>query len=226
MQSDESGRVGTLRSTVISMLGRASDADVIKKSYDLFSEYMNDSPSSSIPGDLRSTVFHCALKHDEGVVFAALRSIFEASSSPEEQRDCLDAMGCVRDIDRHATMLEYVYNSGKVRLQDIAIPLGSLAERTDDGGLATWRYFQEHYNELHSRLGSGPMWSACVALSCRGLKTAQEADEIEHFFSGPREPGSAKRRLDQVLEVIRTKAMRRDRDRQAMQSYFAAREGD
>ena len=215
----EAARTGTLRATVIGMLGIARDPDVLQTAFDRFMTYKKD--PDSIPGDLRLSIFRCALRLDEAAVFDALKEIYEGSSFPEEQRNCLTVMGCVTDGERHAAMFDYVFNSGKVRLQDISMPLGSLAGTTDEGGRAAWSYFCDNYSDLHSRLGSGPVWSVAVALSCRGLTTLAEADQVDEFF-GSRDLGSAKRRLAQALEVVRTKAKRRERDREAMADYFAA----
>jgi len=215
----EEARTGTLRSTVISMLGVARDPDALKEAFDRFMAYKKD--PDSIPGDLRLTIFRCAMEHDEATTFAALKEIYESTPFPEEQRNCLTAMGTVRNADRHSEMFDYVFNSGKVRLQDISMPLGSLAGTTDEGGRAAWKYFCDNHKDLYSRFGSGPVWSACVALSCRGLTTLEEAAKVDEFFS-TRDLGSAKRRLSQALEVVRTKAKRRERDRAAMEEYFAS----
>ena len=213
----EEPRTGTLRSTVISMLGVARDPDVLQTAGSRLLAHSKG--QGDISGDLRLSIFRCAMKHDEKAAFAILKEIYETTSFPEVQRDCLTAMGCVTGRDRHVDMLDYVFNSGKVRLQDISMPLGSLAGTTDEGGLATWSYFCENYEDLRAKIGSGPVWGACVALSCRGLTSLEEAAQVEEFFSS-RDPGSAKRRLSQALEVVRTKATRRERDRDALQEYF------
>lgn len=218
-EKGEEPRTGTLRATVIGMLGIARDPDVLKTAFDRFMAYRKN--PDSIAGDLRLSIFRCAMRHNEETVYDALKAIYEETSFPEEQRNCLVAMGCVTDSDRHAEMFDYIFNSGKVRLQDISMPLGSLAGTTNEGGRVAWSYFCENYEDLNSRLGSGPVWSACVALSCRGLTTLEEADQVDEFFRS-RDPGSAKRRLSQVLEVVRTKARRRERDRATMVAYFAA----
>jgi hypothetical protein len=41
--------------------------------------------------------------------------------------------------------------------------------------------------------------------------TQEEADEVERYFESTGAIGSAKRRLIQGLEVVRTRAQRRDR---------------
>ena len=55
------------------------------------------------------------------------------------------------------------------------------------------------------------MWGACVGLSCRGLRTLEDADDVTAFFDA-NPPGSAKTRLAQGLEAIRTRATRLARD--------------
>jgi hypothetical protein len=62
-----------------------------------------------------------------------------------------------------------------------------------------------------------------VGLSCRGLTTLEEADEVEKYFESTGTIGSAKRRLTQALEVVRTRAQRRDRDRGDIEQYLDSR---
>lgn len=103
----------------------------------------------------------------------------------------------------------------------MAFPLGSLSSASDQGGRATWDYFKRNYETLHAKLGTGFLWRDCVGLSCRGLKTAAEAQEVEDFFHQPnRSAGSGARRLQQALEVVRTSAARIERDRDALSAFF------
>lgn len=155
-----------------------------------------------------------ALQHDEDTAFEALQALFEkVEGSPEEKRHCLLAMGSAADPKRHAAMLDYVMVSGKVRLQDIAFPLVSLSTSSDEAARATWDYFRHNFTALQAKYESGPMWASIVDLSCRGLSTAAE---VEEFFETHGGAGSATRRLSQALEIIRTRATRRDRDREAL----------
>jgi hypothetical protein len=117
-------------------------------------------------------------------------------------------------------MLDYVLMSGKVRLQDIAFPLVSLSSSSDEAGRASWDYFRQNFTILQVKYKSGPMWASIVGLSCRGLLTAAGANEVEDFFAAQGGAGSATRRLSQALEVIRTRAKRRDRDREALRAYL------
>jgi len=220
---DESQRTGTLRATIINILGMAGDESVCEEAYKRFCEYARDPEGSDVPGDLQSIMFRNALRFNEDEVYPMLKCIYENSSFPEEQRNCLSVLGCVKDMKRHKEMLDYTLFSGSVRLQDIAFSLNSLSSTTDEGGRACWDLLNSRIEEIHGQFGVGPMWGAVCGLSCRGLKTQQEADEVETFFENPAHPpGSAKRRLTQALEAVRTKATRLERDRDAVATFLEA----
>jgi len=213
----DSSRTGTLRATIISLLGgRANDTDVLKEAFDRFEAFCGSADGlTEIEGDMRSVIFKLALKYNEALVFDQLKTIYEKSSFPEEQRTCLAAMGSVREEKRHCDMLEYVLFSDKVRLQDIAFPLNALSSSTNEGGRATWSYFKSQYERIQEKFYGTPVWGACVGLSCRGLTTLEEADDVARFFDGSTGKGavgSAQRRLDQALEGVRMTAVRLERD--------------
>jgi hypothetical protein len=156
----ESPRTGSLRATIISILGTAGDKDILKEAYERFMAFKADPEGAAIPGDLQHVVFRCALRYDEDAVFEVLQIIYEKQGTfPEEHRNCLNIMGCVKNTKRHTSMLDYIFFSGKVRLQDISFPLNSLSGTSDAGGRATWEYLKTNHLQLHGKLGSGPMVS-------------------------------------------------------------------
>jgi hypothetical protein len=219
----ESQRVGTLRATIIDILGVAGDESVCEEAYNRFCEYAANPEASSVPGDLQRIMFGNALHHDEAEVYPMLKKIYENSNFPEEQRNCLSVLGSVKEISKHKEMLEYTLFSGEVRLQDIAFSLSSLSSTTDEGGQACWDLLKTRIGEIHGKFGVGPMWGPICGLACRGLRTEAEADEVEAFFSNPAHPpGSAKRRLTQALEAVRTRATRLERDRDAVSMFLKA----
>ncbi|GAX26976.1 aminopeptidase 2 [Fistulifera solaris] len=217
----ENARTGTLRARVIGLMGLSGDTGVMKKAYEVFSAYTSDPKGSPIPGDLQGAIFRCALRYEEKTVFDGLRKIYEGpGASPEEKRECLMVMGKVKDTELRQKMMDYVFWSGFVRLQDITFALSSLATSDDDGGVAVWNFFQLNYAELSTKIGMGSnTWSACVGLSVSGLTTIEAANEVEAFFE-KHPAGSATRRLEQGLEVVRSKIMRRERDREALTIFL------
>ena len=105
----------------------------------------------------------------------------------------------------------------------MAFPLSTLSGASDDGGRATWKYFRNNFfDKLRAKLGSVG-WRGCVGLCTSGLRTATEAQEVEAFFKEPGHvAGAGTRRLQQALEVVRTQAVRIERDREALMAFFQA----
>jgi aminopeptidase 2 len=222
---EESPRTATLRSTVLRMLGIAEDDDVINESYRRFKAYMeHPDETTNMSGDLRQVIFRNSLRKNEEEVYITLKMHYERSTFPEEQRNCLTAMSCVRDMDRHRDMLEYVLFSGQVRDQDIAFPLNALVTSSDEGGRACWNTLKNDFEKLQSEFsGGGPVWGTMIGLMCRGLRTSEEADEVEAFFSDPdHSPSSGRMRLSQALEVVRVKAKRLERNKDQIAEFLLA----
>jgi len=223
-QPGENQRTGTLRGTIISILTSAGDQAVLETSSQWFAAYAKG--EREIPGDLRRIVFKAALRFDElnpdsdGSTFDTLKQLYEQSSFPEDQRNYLAVIGSVKDMKKHREILDYTLFSGSVRLQDIVFPLNALSSSSDEGGRACWAYFKDNYTKIQETFEDGRMWAAVVGLSCKGLRTLAEADEVESFFES-KPPGSAKRRLVQALENIRTRALRLSRDRNAVAAFLS-----
>ena len=111
---NESSRTGTLRSTVVRMMGLSGNEDVIKEAHRRFLKFTDDPEKNPIPGDLRSAIFGLALLHDEAEVFNALKEMYETTSFPEDQRTCLSVMGRVKNPELHEYVYEYALYSGNV----------------------------------------------------------------------------------------------------------------
>lgn len=219
--SGESNRMGTLRGTIVRVLGVAGHQGVVSEALGRFRLYVEDCKAHSISGDMRSIIFSIAMKESEDEVFGALQHIFETTTFPEEQRNCLSAMGKCQSMDRHSELISYVLYSGKVRLQDMAFPFVSLALISNEGGKACWRFFSQNYEKLSNLFKASPLWSSLVASSCRGLRTIEDIDAVESFWAdSAHEAGSGQRRLTQALEAVKTNAIRLQRDREAVYTYL------
>lgn len=112
---NESARTGTMRGTAISMMAISGDEEVTKEAYDRFMKYKEQPEANPLGGDLRPVIFKLALRFDEAAVLLALKEIYERSTFPEEQRDCLGVMGNVEDPLCHFEVFKYTLFSGKVR---------------------------------------------------------------------------------------------------------------
>ena len=139
---------GTLRATIINMMGLAGDTGVLEEALRRFKAFVEDPNLNLVTADVRTAVFRTALRADESLVSADLKRIFETSDDQGVQRSCLSVLGRVKDSKRHAEMLDYVLFSGKVRYQDMAFLLNGLAATTREGGRRCWDKFVADFDRL------------------------------------------------------------------------------
>ena len=139
---------GTLRATIINMMGLAGDTGVLEEALRRFKAFVEDPNLNLVTADVRTAVFRTALRADESLVSADLKRIFETSDDQGVQRSCLSVLGRVKDSKRHAEMLDYVLFSGKVRYQDMAFVLNGLAQTTSEGGRRCWDNFVADFDRL------------------------------------------------------------------------------
>jgi puromycin-sensitive aminopeptidase len=160
----ESQRTGTLRASVINMMGKAGDRGVLAEAFRRFSEY--EKSGLSIPGDLQEVVFRLALRHDEAHVYLSLKRIYEASTFSRRTAQLPYGYGygarhvTPRGDARVCLVLRKSSPSGR------CLPLGSLSSASEDGGRACWEAFKSQYERFNIKFAGGPMWGACVGLSC------------------------------------------------------------
>ena len=221
-KSDDDDHTGSLRATIINMMGLTGDAAVLEEALRRFKSFVDNLDTALVTGDVRTAVFRTAMRADEGFVSSELKKIFEAADDPGVQRSALSVMGRVKDGDRHAEMLEYVLYSGKVRYQDMAFVLNGLATTTSKGGRKCWDNFVSDFDRLAAKFrDQHVVWGMLLGVTSRGLKTREEADMVEQFFADPDHPaGAGQRRVAQALEAVRTNAARLDRDRDEVASFL------
>jgi len=142
---------GTLRATIINMMGSTGDTGVLEEALRRFKAFVEDPSTSLVTADVRTAVFRTALRADESLVSADLKRIFEMSADQGVQRSCLSVLGRVKDSNRHARMLDYVLFSGKVRYQDMSFVLNGLATTTSEGGRRCWDNFVADFPRLASK---------------------------------------------------------------------------
>ena len=115
--------------------------------------------------------------------------------------------------------MEWVLYSGEVRRQDIARPLQTLGGASPESAARGWSYLKSNFNELVAEFAGGQMWPSIVSTLCGGSKSAAVADEIQEFFE-LHEPGSAKKRVTQILERTRINSDRVQRDNLSLSKFF------
>jgi tricorn protease interacting factor F2/3 len=163
-----------MRSSVIAWLGSAGEHGTLKRLVELFN-------SKRIDPDIRSSVYIAVASNGGKKEFEEIKKRYIESSSPEEKRILLAALGNFKDKSLIKASLDFSM-SNKVRLQDsIFIPLQM--PKTNVGRqmlleweMANWKRLMEIYDPSANMLSN-----LAIALSTITDKKAK--DRISKFFS-------------------------------------------
>ncbi|RWS03629.1 Puromycin-sensitive aminopeptidase-like protein [Dinothrombium tinctorium] len=212
---NESHLTALLRSLVIGKLVSFEESNVIEEAKKRFESHVNG--TSTIPADLRATVYRAVAANCDDETYETLFSLYRKSDLQEEKNRIAQSMGAAKDASRIKRVLQFSI-SDEVRTQDSVHVIICVA-LNKYGRDAAWQFFQDNYEELHSRYESGFLISALVKYCTQNFATEEKAKEVENFFAKHPVPAAA-RAIKQSLESIRLKADWLSRDLINIQSYL------
>ncbi|CAN0229581.1 unnamed protein product [Ectocarpus sp. 6 AP-2014] len=210
----EPQRVATLRPLLLRTLHLSGSAEVDEEALRRFDAYVNDRAGSAPPADLRYVVLATAVGVRGDSAFRQVIEIYRTSDSGEEKRQCLSAIGKARDAALLSEAMDFILDSGEVRLQDAGLSLASLATSAL-GSKLVWTAFRERYVELHDRFSdTGFIWPMLVGSAVMGPRTPEHLTELEAFFNdAPKPVGAGERKWLQNFEKLRVQVAQLARDR-------------
>ncbi|CAN0321806.1 unnamed protein product [Pylaiella littoralis] len=236
----EPQRVATLRPLLLRTLHLSGYKEIDEEALKRFDAYANDRAGSAPPADLRYAILATAVgvrgdsafrqsrgRQPLGALFSSEESdppagrettrvieIYRATDSGEEKRQCLSAIGKAKDPALLAEAMDFILDSGEVRLQDAGLALASLATSAL-GSKLVWSAFQDRYVELHERFSdTGFIWPMLVGSAVMGPRTPEHLKELETFFKqAPKPIGAGERKWLQNFEKLRVQVAQLARDR-------------
>jgi aminopeptidase N len=204
-----------LRATLLGASLRFGDADSVEFVRKAF-QAARANPSS-VPPNLRSTIFSGSARHGGEDIYAALAELHEKSDLPEVKVQLLRALGAFRQEALLRRAIAYSL-SDKVRRQDAMAVWGSIPIEMKPLG---WKLFQEHWPVLDERYGKSGLIGHFIAAGAGGIPSQEHAAQVEKFFrEHPAPYGSEK--IKQTLEGIRARARFRDRNRNGLSQFFSS----
>lgn len=172
---------------------------------------------SSLPPNLRSTIFYGVARHGDAAAFDAVVELYEKADLPEVKVQLLRSLGAFRQEALTRRAIEYTL-SDKVRRQDAMAPFGSIPVEMKP---AAWKIFQEKWPVIDERYGKSGLIGHFVAAAASGIPTEEHAKDVERFFKDHPAP-YASEKIKQTLEGIRARAKFRARNLQALSQFFGA----
>lgn len=198
-----------LRALAIGALGNAGDESVISQARERFVKYQAD--TNSLPSNLRDVVFRLVVAKGTEADQATMKHIYMNATTPEVKMGALGAVCSVRDPELLAKTLEWGFNSGEVRAQDIHGVLANCAQ-TGKGKVACFEAVKKNWDLIIERYGNaGFLGRHVIDYSSGGFVTHEKANEVEEFYK-THHMNAAERTVQQCLERIRTNANWRNRE--------------
>eukprot|EP00581_Thalassiosira_minuscula_P004938 CAMPEP_0183743044 /NCGR_PEP_ID=MMETSP0737-20130205/65013_1 /TAXON_ID=385413 /ORGANISM="Thalassiosira miniscula, Strain CCMP1093" /LENGTH=925 /DNA_ID=CAMNT_0025978647 /DNA_START=599 /DNA_END=3376 /DNA_ORIENTATION=+ len=160
----------------------------------------NHADMTSLPSDMRSSVFKIYLKNGSAKEYEDVKAYFGQATDNAERKHVLASLGHTPNPKLKRATLDWAI-SGEIKLQDFFYPMGAVRSSSLEGRHIAWEFLQDSFKAVQAMIGNAsPSLMDAVIVSCAGgFCTEEKADEIAEFFKVNPVPRSS-RKIEQTLE--------------------------
>ncbi|TSC74575.1 MAG: puromycin-sensitive aminopeptidase [Parcubacteria group bacterium Gr01-1014_44] len=218
--SDEAHTTKLLRGQILGALGSYGDRPTITQVASRFHDHV--SGTQLVNPNLRVAVYSVTAQYGNQALFNILIGLYEKETLQEEKVRLLNALGRFTDSVILTAVLEYGFNSGKVRSGDFVYVLSAMGAHAQGRRMA-WQFMNDNWEKISERYSGGglKMLARIISLICDGFARAEDADMIEKFFQDHLAP-SATRAITEAMERIRVRAAWYQRDKNQITTALAS----
>jgi len=212
-QPGETSERTLLRSTILGSavrFGHPETIDEVRRRFELGRRDL-----STLPPNLRSTIFYGTARHGDSPAFDAILELYEKADLPEVKVQLLRSLGAFRKEALTRRAIEYAL-SDKVRRQDAVAVFGSVPVEMKP---TAWKLLREFWPVLDERYGKSGLIGHFIASAASGIPTEEHAADVERFFREHPAP-YASEKIKQTLEGIRARAKFRARNKSGLAQFF------
>ncbi|XP_064596081.1 endoplasmic reticulum aminopeptidase 2-like [Liolophura sinensis] len=178
-------------------LGQGSAVPEGKRHFD---QWMNE--GKSLDPNLKSVIYQAGVQYGGEKEWEFCWKRYQTTKVASEKKLMLSALAATRDTQLLTRYLHYSLDSNKIRSQDCASVIGSVAVNPS-GRLLAWRFVRQNWATILERMGSGLFTGSRIIRSiASSFSTQFDFDEVESFFKD-RNVGSGERAVKQALESIK-----------------------
>ena len=144
--------------------------------------YQDDNDLSDLPGDIRSTILGCAIKHGPKDAFNKLWQAYHTTQGAELKLDICTGLTSARNQTQIATLLDNLTDTTQVKPQDniyfVIWLLSNPYART-----ATWEWLRHNWDWIAEVFGGDMGYDDYVRAASGSLRTTAELTEYDDFFN-------------------------------------------
>ncbi len=207
-----------LRPTVLGMASISDDEAVVKEALRRFQAMKKP---EDIEPDLRSVVYHAAVRHGDEKTFDKLLRMHNETTLSEERNTIAAALTNFKQPALVKKSLALIMTD-TVRLQDVAYWL-SYSFMNRYAKHETWKWMQKHWKWLSDNLGTDMSFHRFPMFAARSFSDEAFITEYKAFFE-PLLSVGLERAYKQGIEVIQWQSAWRKRDLKTIKHFFATQQ--
>ncbi|CAF4536140.1 unnamed protein product [Rotaria sp. Silwood1] len=212
----ENPLVAMLRPMILSIMGKSGDQAIIDEAKKRFQSHIN---GNLIDPNIRAAVYVIVARYGDEHTQEELQKLYQAAEMTEEKVRLLRSMG--QSINPHIieNILQFIFESDEVRMQDSASGLvGCTSSRI--GRDIVWKFLQKNWMKLVERFGEKSCFLISFVEYCLSdFADEKTASEIKSFFDSVHTP-IVTRAVKQALETIHMRVKVLQRDSKAIEKYL------
>lgn len=190
-----------LRGTIVGAATRWHVGTARATALALFNAYMNDPVANYIVPDLRDAIYTVGVAEGGEPAWLFIYNRYKTTKVQAESRRCMRALSYTREPWLLNRLLAYSLNKDEIRVQDTITVISYVGNNVIGEPLA-WQFLKDNWKELYNRYGAASFQFAGLVQSLtQHFRTSGAREDVVNFFNG-KELGSAKRAVEQSLEVI------------------------
>jgi len=190
-----------MRGSVVSVLGKLNNEYILKVAKEKFEAFLEN--HSSLHPDIRMPVYSLTAWQGDEKTFDTLVKCYGKAETQEEKTRLLAALGGFQNKDILKKALKFS-TSGKVRLQDMAVPILRVASNPCGKDLI-WPWIKQNWRMLRKTFQTGGPQVNRILECLSVISDANTGREVGTFLKKNAIPGT-EMKVNQVLEKIRINA--------------------
>lgn len=205
-----------LRPTILGLAALAEEKSVVDECIKRFDAA---GTPEDLPADLRSVIYHTAVRHGNLQTFNKLVSLHNHTELAEEKITLASAITNFKQANIIEKALNMITTS-EVRHQDVSYWVAySFSNRY--AHQATWNWFTKHWDWLEESLGFDMSFSRFPLYAARSFSSEDFLKTYKKFFT-PRLTPALKRSYQQGIETIEWQSAWRKRDLAAIKEFYGS----
>ncbi len=200
-KKDEKSTIPLLRSSIILVLGKHYDKEILKQAKIKFNNFLKN--PNSLNSNLRTTIYSLIAWQGSNKTYNLIKDLYKKAPIHEERIRFLVALCNFKDKSLLERTLDFSL-SDEVKLQDISIPILYIAQNPFGKNLV-WPWLKSNWNKILRKTGKTSAFLLKRIVESLSLITnKKQYDDISTFFKTHPTTG-IEMSLSQTLEKIRIK---------------------